>query len=188
MISPISIKEKKQFLKWFLNHYELKRADCIYILEHLIHHERLLLNVHFVRDVINYPKGILMTCNCSKGIDFQFHKNHVMTNNVDQSFHELRLHPDERMYIQLNFYDVHINQFYQTIAEDRYFSDENKRIRNQDAQVAATLLNKITNDYKLKQLKSDINKALDSHDKSSFLLLSNEWNEITKNSTSKRID
>lgn len=189
MITPVSNKTKKRFLKWFLNNYDLKRDDNVWVLDYFIQHDHFLSNIHFVSDVINYPKGIMMSCHCSNEVDFRFHKKHIVTDDINKSFHDIRLHPNERMYIQLNFCDASINPFYQTVLEDRYFSHENKRVVQHDREIADQLLNKVMADYKRDQLRHRINMALDHHDKRSFFVLSDEWNKITERSPiGKRTD
>ncbi len=33
MQTPVSVNEKKDFIRWFLNHYQLKRRECVWILK-----------------------------------------------------------------------------------------------------------------------------------------------------------
>ncbi|MEH7479396.1 YpiB family protein, partial [Bacillus altitudinis] len=30
MQTPVSVNEKKEFIRWFLNHYQLKRRECVW--------------------------------------------------------------------------------------------------------------------------------------------------------------
>lgn len=42
MAAPISVNEKKEFIRWFLNHYQLKRRECVWILNYLMSHDQLM--------------------------------------------------------------------------------------------------------------------------------------------------
>lgn len=180
MLSPVTLKQKQFFLKWFLNKYKLKRQECVYMLEYIIRHKYLLKNIHFVSDAINYPKGMIITCYGSDEIDFQFHKQHIFSNNVIKSLHEIRFHPKERMFIQLNFHNADTNPFYQRILEDRYFAHENKYVQKADRERAEQLLQKVMIDGHLARLEKQIDEALDQNDKRLFLTLSEEWIKIKK--------
>lgn len=48
MQTPVSVNEKKDFIRWFLNHYQLKRRECVWILNYLMSHDSLMEKVHFV--------------------------------------------------------------------------------------------------------------------------------------------
>lgn len=40
--APVSVNEKKDFIRWFLNHYQLKRRECVWILNYLMSHDQLM--------------------------------------------------------------------------------------------------------------------------------------------------
>ncbi|EOR23584.1 hypothetical protein A499_12046 [Niallia nealsonii AAU1] len=42
MKTPVSVNEKKDFIRWFLNHYQLKRRECVWILNYLMSHDQLM--------------------------------------------------------------------------------------------------------------------------------------------------
>lgn len=46
MQTPVSVNEKKDFIRWFLNHYQLKRRECVWILNYLMSHDSLMEKVH----------------------------------------------------------------------------------------------------------------------------------------------
>ena len=58
MATPVSVNEKKDFIRWFLNHYQLKRRECVWILNYLISHDQLMEKVHFVEQAQYCPRGI----------------------------------------------------------------------------------------------------------------------------------
>ena len=50
MAAPISVNEKKEFVRWFLNNYQLKRRECVWILNYLMSHDQLMEKVHCVEN------------------------------------------------------------------------------------------------------------------------------------------
>ena len=61
MNAPVSVNEKKDFIRWFLNHYQLKRRECVWILNYLMSHDQLMEKVHFVEQAQYCPRGIIMS-------------------------------------------------------------------------------------------------------------------------------
>ena len=63
----------------------------------------LLQNVHFTDEAHYCPRAMVISTTKSESIPFRFYKGNLMTADAEKSFHDLRLHEDEKMYIQLNF-------------------------------------------------------------------------------------
>src|SRR5690606_61708 len=105
--STVSLEAKKEFIQWFLKQFKLKKRECIWILDYLRKNDHLLRNVYFVDSVDGCSRGILIstvTGNENK-LPFKFVKGNLMSDNPEQAFHDMRLHPDEPIYIDLNFRD-----------------------------------------------------------------------------------
>ena len=107
MTAMIPVAAKKDFVRWFLKRYKLKRRECVWILNYLLSHEHLLQNVHFTDEAHYCPRAMVMSTTGSESIPFRFYKGNLMTADAEKSFHDLRLHPDDKMYIQLNFPNRH---------------------------------------------------------------------------------
>ena len=103
MTASVSVMEKKEFVRWFLKRYQMKRRECVWILNYLLSHDDLLQKVHFVEEAHYCPRAMVMSVTESTGVPFRFYKGNLMTADAEKSFHDLRLHPNEDMYIQLNF-------------------------------------------------------------------------------------
>src|SRR5690625_7913443 len=101
MDTPVTVSKKKSFLSFFLRNFTLKNIQCRWLIESLLKNDYLLENIHFVSTVDGFPKGCIISTTCTTGISFQFHKKHVVSNNIEQFFHEIRLHPTELTYIEL---------------------------------------------------------------------------------------
>lgn len=186
MATPISVGDKKCFIRWFRDNCELKNRHGGWILDYLLQNDYLLINVHFVNDVSHYPKGILMTGLYSDGVDFRFHKNHVITNDIEKSFHDIRLHPNERMYIQINCNQTKGNTIYTSILEDQFFAHENKKTIRQDQEVAEQILQQTKFAFEKKNLQNKIDKALEEKNKDEFIKLSQKWNDLIEISNIKK--
>src|SRR3954452_3656114 len=121
MNTPNSINDKKGFIQWFLNHYQLKKRESVWILNYLVNHKEILTNVHFVQDVKFSPRGIVMTTHCSDEVPFRFYKNQLVTTDAEKSFHDIRLNQQDDLYIQLNFKKSNQNAYYASIMEENPF-------------------------------------------------------------------
>ena len=91
MATPVSVNEKKDFIRWFLNHYQLKRRECVWILNYLMSHDQLMEKVHFVEQAQYCPRGLIMSTHCVDKVPFRFYKENVMTTDAEKSFHDIRL-------------------------------------------------------------------------------------------------
>lgn len=99
MTSSVPIIDKKTFVRWFLKNFQLKRRECVWILNYLLSNDNLLENIHFVEEAHYCPRAIVMSSVDSNGVPFRFYKGNIMTSDAEKSFHDLRLHPNESMYI-----------------------------------------------------------------------------------------
>lgn len=94
-LTPVSINEKKEFIRWFLNHYQLKRRESVWILNYLMSHDQLMEKVHFVEEAHLCPRGIIMSTHCVDNVPFRFYKDNIMTTDAEKSFHDIRLNREE---------------------------------------------------------------------------------------------
>lgn len=67
MQTPVSVNEK-DFIRWFLNHYQLKRRECVWILNYLMSHDSLMEKCilssrpNFVRGALSCLPTALRKC------------------------------------------------------------------------------------------------------------------------------
>lgn len=168
MQAPISVKDKKSFIQWFLNHYQLKKRESVWILNYLANHQEILANVHFVRDVKFCPRGLIITSQCSNQVPFRFYKNHLVTTDAEKSFHDVRLNQHEPLYIQLNFRKANQNASYVAVLEDNPFIPDEYFITKKDQDRAQKLLDKTLYEFQKKSLQRKIDQSLDEKDKQKF--------------------
>lgn len=180
MYSQISIYEKKDFIKWFLKKYQLKQREAVWILTYLIENDELLIHTHFVNDAKYCPRAMVLTSTCSNQVPFLFFKGKIMTDNPDKLFHDIRLNPDETLYIQLNFKQAEQAPFYASILEDNPFAPFYWQMRQQDQEISERLIEQFQFDHQKHLLESEIDEALDKKDEIKFLKLVRELEQVLK--------
>ncbi|WP_309544776.1 YpiB family protein [Thermoactinomyces intermedius] len=74
MKSNVSVAEKKSFIHWFLENYDLQKKEAAWLLGYLHSNDRLLEKVRFVDHVRNLPKSMIISSCCSKMVPFRFTK------------------------------------------------------------------------------------------------------------------
>lgn len=174
MITPISTKDKQSFIKWFLQHYKMKRRESKWILEYLVDNGVFLKNVHFVRDVKNCPKAIIISSVCSDGLPFIFYKESIITEDFEKLFHDLRLNQYEPLYIKLNFYNSIQNALYVSILEENPHLPKDLEVMKKDSSEADRILQHTLIQNQTHSLKQRIDLALDKTDKTYFMELVKE--------------
>lgn len=186
MHSPISVQDKKTFIQWFLNHYHMQKRESVWILNYICNHHDILAHVHFVRNIKDCPRGIIITSECyadENDVPFRFHKNHVVTCDPERSFHDIRLNRHEELYIQLNFYNSHQCALYVAVLEENpYHTEHNLHHKKRDKENANQLLDQLLLNYKRASLKKEIDQSLDQLDEVTFKKLSNELLKIEQES------
>lgn len=178
--TSVSIKDKKDFIRWFLSNYQLKRRESVWILNYLINHDSLLDKVHFIREARYCPRGIVISTHCSKDVPFRFYKNHIVTTDAEKSFHDIRLNRKDPIYIQLSFKNANQSAEYVAVLEDNPFLPEDFFITKKEKSLAKEILQASLYDYQLHNLKAKIDAALDNRDVESFQLYSSQLSELEK--------
>lgn len=166
MCFDVPLSEKKQFIRWFLEHYELKKRECIWLLNYLVADDRLMENVHFIRHAEYCPKAIIMSTRCTQDVPFQYFKKHVMTVEPEKAFHDIRLYCDETLYVQLNFKNNAQSPEYAAVLEENPYYDE--QISETYASMAETVINKAEKEFERKNLLRLVDMALDAEDEQWF--------------------
>lgn len=180
MNAMVPVTAKKDFLRWFLKRYRLKRRECVWILNYLLSNEHLLTNVHFTDEAHHSPRAMIISTTEVDDVPFRFHKGTLMTADAEKSFHDLRLHPEEDMFIQLNFKNSHKCPEYASVAEENPYLPVDLQKKKSNQQLAEKLLEEsftsTTNDMLLKR----IDEALDTGDRELFVSLTAMLNEMKK--------
>ncbi|EWG10853.1 ReoY family proteolytic degradation factor [Cytobacillus firmus] len=178
MATPVSVNEKKDFIRWFLNHYQLKRRECVWILNYLMSHDQLMEKVHFVEQAQYCPRGLIMSTHCVDEVPFRFYKENVMTTDAEKSFHDIRLNRDEEIYIQLNFHASNKAHQYAAVMEENPFMPKTLQINEKDRLIAERFLTESLEKFRREKLLELIDEALDKQDKKAFNVLTQQLNKL----------
>ncbi|WP_100372716.1 ReoY family proteolytic degradation factor [Bacillus sp. FJAT-45037] len=178
MGSIIPIVEKKEFLRGFLQHYELKRRECAWLLNYLMSDDELMERVHFVERAAQTPKALIISATGVETVPFSFHKFKHVTTDAEKAFHDIRLNQTEDVYIELHFNNPKMYPPYLAVLEDNPYLPENEEIAQAHQQIAEDLLEKSLKTFRLQQLRKDIDNALDGKDFETFIQLSNDLKEL----------
>lgn len=180
METSVSNKDKKTFVRWFLKRFDLKRRECVWILNYIVGHEELLSRVHFVEDAHYCPRAIVMSTTESSGIPFRFYKGNIMTADPEKSFHDLRMNIEQDIYIQLNFPKQPPTDLYLVVLEENPYIPSYMQISSEDKKVAQSMLQKSMYEFQQQKLLADIDAALDAGDKEAFLTLSAQLKQLNE--------
>ncbi|PLR77150.1 hypothetical protein CU633_11400 [Bacillus sp. V3-13] len=180
MTAPVSVNEKKDFIRWFLNHYQLKRRECVWILNYLMSHDQLMERVHFVEQAQFCPRGLVMSTHCVDEVPFRFYKENIMTTDAEKSFHDIRLNRDEEIYIQLNFHASNQAHQYAAVLEENPYMPKKLQISEKDRLIAERFLSESLHRFQEEKLLKLIDDALDRRDKETFKALAEQLNAIKK--------
>jgi uncharacterized protein YpiB (UPF0302 family) len=179
MAIPVSVNEKKDFIRWFLSKYQLKRRECVWILNYLMSHDNIMKKVHFTEQAQYCPRGIIMSTHCVDDVPFRFYKEKVMTTDAENSFHDIRLNRDEDIFIQLNFRSSFHSPQYVVVLEENPFLPKHLHVNEQDKEIAEKLLKQSIYIFKKGKLLNLIDEALDQQNQAEFKRLTEELKKLT---------
>ncbi|MDN7241103.1 ReoY family proteolytic degradation factor [Planococcus sp. N028] len=172
MTASVSVGEKKQFVRWFLQSYKMKRRECIWILNYMLSNEDLLEKTHFVEEAHYCPRAMVMSSTESTEIPFRFYKGNLMTADAEKSFHDLRLNPEDELYVQLNFPNRPPSPLYLSVLEENPYMPKNASFNDHNRLVAEKMLEESMSVFQEESLLKQIDEALDSNDRERFFELS----------------
>ncbi|GAA0444310.1 ReoY family proteolytic degradation factor [Lentibacillus halophilus] len=178
MQTPVSVQDKKSFIRWFLNHYQLKKRESVWILNYIVNYPNLLENTHFVREAKYCPRGLIITSQCSEDVPFRFYKKQLVTTDAEKSFHDIRMNRQDSLYIQLNFKKSHQNSRYAAVLEENPFISDDYFITNHDKDAAKQILDFTIYTYRRTVLEKRIDYALDKRDRHTFFDLVDQLNHV----------
>jgi uncharacterized protein YpiB (UPF0302 family) len=176
-MSDVTVEQKKDFIRWFVGNYQLRRRECAWILSFLMSHDQLMEKVHFVENANKTPRGIIMATHCVNDVPLRYYKNGIMSTNAESCFHDIRLNRDEDIYIEFNFKDKYNHKEYWEVLEENPFDDPDT---SEFEEQAAHFLDYCLYEFRVKRLKKRIDEAIDAGDKELFMKLTDELGKIEK--------
>ncbi|MCO6017725.1 MULTISPECIES: ReoY family proteolytic degradation factor [Carnobacterium] len=180
MSIKISLETKKAFLSLFLDRYQLKRRESMWIINYLLNHDVILSRVHFVEAVETTPRGMALSTVGTQEAPFQFYKEGTIFNDPEQAFHEVRLNWNDDLYVELFFQDQWQVPEYLAVLEDNPFHRWNDTISDQIKTDVEEALLTLTLAKQKTELLKKIDDALESQNKEDFIELSAALNSLEK--------
>jgi len=177
MESTISVEAKKEFIRWFLKRHKLKRRECVWILHHLMSIDEALENVVFTENARSYPRGMAMSTMNSIDLPFLFYTPSRMTSDANLAYVDVQLNWNEKLYIQLNYPDSHVCEWYAKVLEDETSTDDDV-ISESVKRDADQLLNEMETRLVESEYERLINKALDERDSEAFKHWTGEFEKM----------
>ena len=188
--------QKKEFIRILLKKYQMKRRECVWILNYLLSHETMLDRVHFVEDLgVNQGHqipddfiGMVMSTTVSGGVPFRLYFDRgKMTADAEKAFHKLRLSSkDQHFYLQLNFTNPMSMPEFVAAVESNPFSKEDE-VTDVIRQEAIRLSDQVSQSSVVFSLEQAIDEAIDNNDKESFLEYSKQLVNLKKQSGGSEI-
>lgn len=178
MNSAIPVMEKRDFLKWFLEKYQLKRRECAWLLNFLMSDDILMERIHFVEHAEHCPKALMISANDVDQVPFAFHKNQHVTMDAEKSFHDIRLNRNEDIFIQLNFKEKQTLPQYAAVLEENPYLPVNIEEETVNGLMAELVLDEAVRKQQLRTLEQQIDSALQHKDKDTFNELSKKYSEL----------
>lgn len=174
----IELKDKKNFLKWFLQRYQMKRRESMWILNYLLNHDIVLNKTKFVEKVEKTPRGVRIATVGTDDPAFRFYKEGREFDNPEQAFHEVRLNWHTDLYLELKFMDAWSSSEYVSILEDNPYAKWNDSISDELSSEVDEALEKFQLLERKHELLKEIDDALEDEERDSFLELTKELKEI----------
>ncbi|BCU81805.1 UPF0302 protein YpiB [Polycladomyces abyssicola] len=178
MSDCVTASEKKEFIEWFLTHYELQKREASWLLCYLSSEERLLQRVHFVDNLRGLPKTLLISTRCSQMPAFRFQKNRRVHTDVETAFYDIRSYPDEEIYIGLSFKGRATCPEYAAVLEGNPMEKPDLVQEPMLSLMAEMILDKAVQEFQKKHLYRQIDQALAEGNKAAFLQLTEEWKNL----------
>ena len=177
MMNP-TLEEKKNFISWFIQNYQLKRRESLWILNYLLNHEILLKNIHLIEEVHTTNRGMGFAVVGNPKDAFMYYKDGQTFEDPEQAFHDLRLNWKEDFYLEL-FFDqsYQVLSFFGVLEDNPYIQDS--EIFDKDLEeIVEKSLEKLAVKDRIHYLKKQIDIALIQYDETSFRKFTKELKEL----------
>lgn len=179
-MNTVSARAKKEFIRFFLTHYQLKNREGIWILNYLVSVENLLEKVHFVDDIGVCPTSIVMSTFCSDEESFLYFKGKRLSASGEVAFQDIRQHKFQDLFIQLNFQGKEFSEKYKAIREEVNMNSLKEKFEKEDIELVNNLIEHSSLTFKKQWLLNKIDEALDRKDQDTFLNLTDQLNSMLK--------
>ncbi|WP_163654159.1 ReoY family proteolytic degradation factor [Listeria sp. PSOL-1] len=177
MKASISIDEKKDFIRWLLNHYQMKMREAMWVLNYVSGHDQIIQYVHFVDDLSGVSRGLILAAEGSSGEPFRFFKGNLATSDPEKAFHDIRLNWNEDLYIQLDFENAMNSPEYALVRTDN--PHLGLQLNDEEKELAKKFLDQTSLFFSKKNVLEKIDQALDEKDRDAFFKLVRIYHSLT---------
>lgn len=153
-------------MKWFMNQFLSEEDEVYWLLEDMITDSQVLQRLQFVKEIDEYPKGIIISTFDDER-PFVFKKGTVTTDNVYTAFHELHLYDQDQIFVQVHFPQADSNRLYQILLKEEQTNQKRDRV------IATFLLEHLLRKERKSFIMKEIDRALDEQDYEKFIHYSN---------------
>lgn len=182
----IKIEEKKAFLRWFLKKFTCQWRRSCELLHYILSEDVILEHVHFVRHVHRCPRALIISSDCSANIPFLYKHLHLETTDLYQTFHDIRLHRREPLFMQINFAQAHQSPMYVAVLEDNPYVNEEAVISEQFRISSQIWLDAVVHKANIQFLQKQIDAALDSRNYEQFKTYVQQLDDLNRSTRIKR--
>jgi uncharacterized protein YpiB (UPF0302 family) len=177
----VSIADKRQFLKWFVEHHRLKHPDARKILDYVLKRPHILENITFTEKIDVKKRTIIISSINSDEVGFVYYYNQQKTENAAVALGDLMANPMEKIYLIVHFFGKDTNRLYAEIIETpRKDALKNYERFQQYSEEADAVIDRIMLQTEIKNVRSQIDAALDKKDEQQFHSLVRELMELER--------
>ncbi|MFC4078073.1 ReoY family proteolytic degradation factor [Salinithrix halophila] len=177
----VTVSEKKEFIQWFLNRFELQKREAAWLLNYLCSDDELLERTHFVDSLRHLPKALLISTRCIQMTPFKFTKNRRVSSDVETAFYDIRSSPQEDLYVSLYFKERSSCPEYAAVLEGNPMERQDLVQDTLFGLFAEMILDQAVRDFQEKELYRRIDEALAIGDEKQFLQLTEQWLQLVEN-------
>lgn len=174
----VQLKEKKDFVKWFLGRYQMKRRESMWILNYLLNHDIVLNKTKFVEEADKTPRGICISTIGTDEPAFRFYKEGKEFDNPEQAFHEVRLNWHSDLFIELIFQESWAAPEYLSVLEDNPYAKWNDSITEELSKEVDEGIDHFQLTERKQEILKEIDSALEDAERDSFIELTEELKQI----------
>lgn len=175
----VSIKNKVNFLDWFIVHSIFTKREAYWLLTYLKEHPAILENVMFIEEAERTPRGLVFEQGSEPEDSFVFFKNNEKITDHEKIFHDIRFNWQDTLYVTCRLSDGWQNQLYLSVLEDNPFASWNKKLPKELATTVANEISDLTSEQQQIELLKAIDCALDNQDFETFKQLSETYQHMT---------
>lgn len=174
----VTVEGKKQFLSWFIANQTFSRREVSWLVNYLISHETILNHAHIVEQIEKTPRGLLIQSSQQGEPNILFYKDKQKFTDIDQIFHEIRFHWQEKLYIECRFANAWQEVLYLGVLEDNPHAPWNQQLADSEFQKVDDYFLVLEKQNQMNQLLNQIDQALEKGDQVLFNELSNQLKQL----------